>query len=165
MSGFSFRLEIEDLGAGRRIESLSALFADPQGQIYAPIAMALETSTKARFDTGIGPDGESWEPSLRARTEGGKTLLDRGFLRDSVHGSSDPAGLEVGTAHISARVHQFGGEIVAKDGGRLAFSLSDGSFRTPQKVTMPARPFVGLSSDDEGMILRITNRAIEGALQ
>lgn len=165
MNGFTFRIEIEDLGAGQSARALVDLVDDPQAQIYAPVAMALESSAKSRFDTGVGPDGETWKPSLRALTEGGKTLLDRGFLRDSIHSTTDPAGLEVGTAHVSARIHQFGGEIVAKGGGRLAFTLSDGSFRTPQKVTMPARPFIGLSADDEGMVLRIVDRAIAGVLQ
>lgn len=165
MSGLRFILTVEDMGAGTRFASLNALLADPEAQIYAPVAAALESSTKERFDTNVGPDGEAWEPSLRAKEQSGRTLTDQGHLRDSVHGASDPAGLEVGAADQRARIHQFGGEIVAKTDGGLAFRLADGGFRRPKKVTMPARPFIGLSADDEGVILRITGGALKRAVQ
>ena len=43
-----------------------------------------EESTVHRFETQRGPDGDRWEPSLRAKQTGGQTLVDSGRLRQSI---------------------------------------------------------------------------------
>lgn len=111
------------------------------------IASDLLASTRGRFDTGIGPDGNPWPKSLRVLTQGGKTLADKGHLRDSVSETHGPTWAEVGTNRFNARIHQFGGVIKAKTKSGLKFKLGD-RWITKQSVKMPARPFIGISDDD-----------------
>ena len=73
--------------------------------------MALEATTVERFDTNVGPDGQAWEPSFRATIVGGKTLVDKGHLRDSIHSLAEDDAVEIGSADPRAAVHQFGATI------------------------------------------------------
>lgn len=156
-------LTYDDLGIQRAAAGLAALGGDLQGEVLAPIGALLESTTLERFDTNIGPDGQAWVPSLRARLASGKTLVDKGHLRDSVHYELDGDAVEIGSAYISAGVHQFGATITAKGGGPLKFKLADGSFRSVASVTIPARPFVGLSAEDADLVIGVAGDAISRA--
>lgn len=164
----SFRLNItlDDTQAAAAFAGLIALGADLRAEVFAPIGVALEATTLQRFDSGTGPDGEAWVPSLRARVQGGKTLVDLGHLRDSIHSRPEDHAVEIGTAHKAAAIHQFGGVITAKSGA-LRFALADGGFATVKSVSMPARPFVGLSAEDgrivEGIAADALRRVVGGA--
>ncbi|MGB0747181.1 MAG: phage virion morphogenesis protein [Magnetospiraceae bacterium] len=121
------------------------------GDLSAPmreVASYGETSTRERFLTNIGPDGKAWVPSHRARATGGKTLFQHGHLQDSLHSRSGRDFAEWGTNKIYARVHQFGAIIRAKAGGFLHFKGSKGWAKV-RSVTLPARPFLGLSAVDK----------------
>ena len=52
--------------------------------LLAKIAFYGESSTRERFSTQKGPDGQRWKPSLRAQIQGGKTLTKDGHLGDSI---------------------------------------------------------------------------------
>lgn len=118
------------------------------------IGLTLESATIDRFDSETAPDGRRWKPSLRARTEGGKTLTERGLLRQSVHSVAGSDNVEVGTNLIYAGVHQTGATIRAKTEAGLRFQLPGGlGFRRVMEVEIPARPFLGLSRDDETEVL------------
>ena len=95
------------------------------------IGEMLVSSTVERFDRGEGPDGTSWEPSRRAQAEGGKTLVDRGTLRGSISYEASPQAVVVGSNLVYARPHQ--------DGGKVGRGLA---------VTLPARPYLGISDED-----------------
>jgi phage virion morphogenesis protein len=121
---------------------------EDQSGLMAVLGSFIENSTKDRFETEITPAGVPWLPSRRAIAEGGKTLTDKGHLRDSITYASSHDEAVIGTNLIYAAIHQFGGTIEAKDGGKLKFAHSNG-FAVLDQVTIPARPFFGLSSDDE----------------
>lgn len=167
MSGVNLTLTYDDLGVRRAAEGLIALGADLRSEVLTPIGAALETTTLERFDTNIGPDGEAWEPSLRAKITGGRTLVDKGHLRDSVHYALEGDAVEIGSAHESAAVHQFGAVIHAKTGAGLNFMLADGLKVTVDSVQIPERPFIGLSAEDgelvQGLAADALARAIEAA--
>jgi phage gpG-like protein len=118
---------------------------DPEGNTWEPSvrALALETG-------GTTPEGNTWEPSVRALETGGTTLVDHGNLRDSITPNvfADGSGVEHGSNMIYAAIHQFGG----KAGRNRA-------------VTLPARPFIGISPDDESQINAIVEDHIQRALQ
>jgi phage virion morphogenesis protein len=119
-------------------------------RFWDEVGAALVTSTQFRFDRGQDPDGNPWPPSIRALTEGGRTLTDSARLAQSVTHAADNAGVEVGTDVAYARTHQFGAVIRARNADRLAFRLPGGlGFRRPEEVTIPARPFLGVDEDDE----------------
>lgn len=111
-----------------------------------------EESTVHRFETETGPDGERWEPSIRARRSGGQTLTDKGLLKGSIGWRADRDSAEWGTNLIYARTHQEGATIRAKGGARLGFTIPGIGFRSPHEVVIPARPFLGVDRDDEGEI-------------
>lgn len=146
----TFRL---DTRGGHEIEArlgaLVAAFGD-LSPLMEGFGVTLESASIDRFDTETSPDGRKWSKSIRAREEGGKTLTDRGLLRQSVHSVAGRDRVEVGTNLIYAGVHQFGAKIRAKNAPFLAFSLPGGlGLRRVKEVEIPARPFLGLSGDDE----------------
>lgn len=133
--------------------------------VMAVIAQDLENSTKLRFTDGRAPDGKPWLPlsaatrfSRARKAAGGKVyvknrsrttaaftraylggmqpLLDTGRLRNSITSRASNDFAEVGTATVYARIHQFGGKA-----GR------------GRKVTIPARPFIGMSADDRALVV------------
>jgi len=119
--------------------------------LFDAIGAALVTSTQQRMERGQAPDGSVWPPSIRALAEGGKTLIDKARLFQSITHEASATGVEVGTNVIYAAVHQFGATIEAKTERGLRFRIGD-QFVTKQSVTIPARPFLGLDEADESMI-------------
>lgn len=116
----------------------------------------LESSTIERFDTETAPDGTPWQQSIRAREEGGQTLTDSSQLRSSIH--ADPANGSVrwGSNKIYARIHNDGGTIKAKGGGKLKFNLPGGlGFVSVDSVTIPQRQFLGINAEDEAELINL----------
>ena len=106
------------------------------------------SQTLLNFQNTQTPDGDLWDESGRAKSEGGKTLTDRGHLRDSytynVNGSGDE--VEIGSNMIYAAIHHHGGVIEAKDDGHLHFKVGD-RWVKKRKVEIPARPALGLNDE------------------
>lgn len=125
------RLSLDDGGAAKLLEELGALG---------------ERQTRRRIETEkTAPDGTPWAPNK----EGHSILLESGrHLRDSVafiaSGSEE---VQWGESWEFAHVHQYGATIVPKTAQRLAFTLN-GKKVFAKKVTIPARPSVGISSDN-----------------
>lgn len=117
--------------------------------LMATIGNLLEGSTKDRLRaSNTAPDGAPWPPSLRATIEGGKTLFDSGRLANSITNIPGPTQVEVGSNVVYAGIHQTGGTIVPKTGKALAFALPGGEFAVVGQVTIPARPYLGISATD-----------------
>ncbi|RIK92491.1 MAG: phage virion morphogenesis protein [Proteobacteria bacterium] len=136
--------------------ALTRLIAAGQS-LHAPmdeIGASLLASTQQRFEEGKSPTGTPWKPSIRASRDGGVTLVDRGHLSDSMTHRASDTEVEVGTNVLYAAVHQFGATINAKTSKGLRFKIGD-KFITKQSVTIPARPFLGISEDDAAEIQEI----------
>ena len=116
-----------------------------QKEMMKAIATAGESGTRERFDTQTGPDGKPWKPSIRAQISDGKTLTLKGHLRDSIVSDSGDDYAQWCTNKIYAAIHQFGGVIRAKTARGLFFKLANGSGRRVKQVTMPARPYLGIT--------------------
>jgi phage virion morphogenesis protein len=116
--------------------------------VFDAIGARLMFKVDERFQYQRGPTGGPWVQSLRARLEGGETLTDRSILRKSITRQVHRDHVLVGTNVLYARIHQFGGVIVPKVAKALKFRLANGAFVVTQKVTMPARPFLGLDAED-----------------
>lgn len=161
----TFRLETTGAQAiERAMAGLAARFGDLTG-LMEGIGLTLESSTIERFETGRAPDGSAWTPSIRARTEGGKTLVDTSQLRSSITSEADATSVAIGTNKIYAGVHQFGATIRAKSAPFLMFALPGGlGLRRVKEVQIPARPFLGLSAEDEAEILAQTKDYARDAL-
>lgn len=149
MAMYSIRLDGDTRAMLRRIRSFSEI--DKQG-INAALAEGVRESTLERFKQSKDPDGRRWKTSIRAAQEGGKTLIQSAQLRNSIHAKSDASSFAVGTNVKYAATHQFGEPgrtIRARKKKALRFQVG-GKWVTKKQVriTIPARPFLGLSEDD-----------------
>lgn len=131
---------------------------------YQAIGELLTESTKQRFSDSVGPDGQRWEPNAQATilnrlnqvkgaigktgkltkkgagiVMGKKPLVETGILQDTISYNATDSSVEIGT-------NRFAGEW---DGGAAVhqFGSRDGS--------IPARPFLGVSADDERTVLEV----------
>lgn len=110
----------------------------------------LESSARERFDTKVAPDGTDWEPWSEAyddtRNHGVHSLLvQEGDLRDSIASYASGGEVRVGSNLIYAAHHQLGGEEI--DSG------------------VPARPYLGVSAQDEQDLHELVTGRLEDLLQ
>lgn len=153
MAGATLTLRYEDADLQRVAKRLQRELAKADFKpLLQRIAGALRESATLRFHQGKAPDGSHWKKSRRALETGGQTLILEGRLRDSLAARVNAKSLEVGTNVVYGGIHQFGGIIRPKKGRALA--VPGVGFRA--SVTMPARPYLGISADDEAEIRDIT---------
>ena len=146
---YDIRLEGDTRRMLRRIRSFSEI---DKRSINAALGEIARESTLERFRRSMAPDGRRWRVSIRAASEGGKTLVKSAQLRNSIRVKSDATGFAVGTNAKHAATHQFGDPgrtIRARRAKALRFQV-DGKWISKKqvRVTIPARPFLGLSEDD-----------------
>lgn len=165
MAGAEIVVDLEGIAS---LVGLARSISDPEGQhdMLDAIGMAMVTSTQHRFETGVGPDGKRWKESLRAELHGGQTLRDTDRLYQSfTHNVLGHDGVEWGTNVAYAGIHNFGGVIEAKDADALAFRLANGQFVLAQRVTIPARTFMGVDVDDREEIVAIGGDWLLGGMR
>lgn len=142
---FGVKIEVDkhDLAAiNALVTGLSDFDAAP---LVEEIVQLGENQTRKRIESGgPGPDATKWSPNK----EGTPVLYRTGrHLHDSIASSSSGESGEWGAGWEFAHVHQEGAVITPKSAGRLVFML--GAKRVfAKKVTIPARPFVGVSAED-----------------
>lgn len=107
------------------------------------IGAYLDSDVSERFIQGVTPEGRAWTPSQRAVAEGGKTLIDSAILMSGVTHNADNDSLIHGLTDIYAAIHHFGGKA-----GR------------GNKVTIEARPIIGIATKQQAAIERITTNWI-----
>jgi len=167
MAGVTFRIDIDDAAVRDGLRDLRAAAADLTPAM-TEIGVAMVANTLFRFEDEEAPDGTPWQASIRAIATGGKTLTDRGHLRDSITFRAEPDAVTVGSNVRYARIHQQGGTIQAKTARGLIFRLPAGAgankpeFRRKQSVTLPARPYLGVSAADQEDITDALRRHLEG---
>lgn len=148
MSGLNLTYTYADLGNEPAMIRLAAMF-DDLTPLMDDLGAEIEDQTLERFETNIAPDGSPWLPSLRVQQAQGnaQTLVDKGHLRDSITRNSGPRMTQVGTNVVYAAIHQFGGET-----GRN------------KSVEMPARPYLGISDENERELIYIARDFHDHAL-
>lgn len=149
MASISIRVEGE---ASKLLSRMKALSNLDKKSLNEALAEGLRESTLERFKQSRAPSGKRWKTSIRAAESGGKTLIDTAQLRNSIKSAADESGLAVGTNVVHAATHQIGVSnrtIRAKTAKGLRFRVN-GHFVTKQQVqvSIPARPFLGVSDDD-----------------
>lgn len=117
---------------------------------FEEIGEYMNSEMAYRFRTATDADGNALIQSERAEREGGKTLVDRGHLRDSYTYNVfiDGSGVEQGSDMDYAAIHQFGGET-----GRN------------KATTLPARPVAGVNNENEDEINLVVHRHLRGVLK
>lgn len=117
-------------------------------------------SHEERWDKQVSPDGEAWLP-LSALTQElkpqnkDKILILNGYLKNLQY-QVTANGLKFGTDKEYAAIQQSGGTITPKKGTTLKIPGGEnGKGVFMKSVTIPARPFLGISQDDEENIIGI----------
>jgi phage virion morphogenesis protein len=145
-------MTIEDGGLGKALARLLERTANLK-PAFLEIGSYLQMSTEQRIEKeGPGPGGEKWPPlapsTLKKRGPGAKKLRDKGHLYGSLTYMADRLSVAMGTNKIQAAILQKGGKT-----GR------------GHAVTIPPRPYIGVSTDDEKNIGEILGHRLMGRLQ
>jgi phage gpG-like protein len=159
MSGFQFITSFqfdEPIAALDRAAGL-----DKSGLLDGLGALGASQTKRRLEEEKTGPDGEAW----KANAEGSSLLFQTGALADSVdHQAEGSDAVAWGSALVYAAVHQFGAVIKPDSAKTLAFSIG-GSPIFAKEVTIPARPYVGISQDNarelEGAALRFVGEVLQ----
>lgn len=156
----AFTVEFKDDAIRRALTELSALLSDLTPEMQE-IGEVLTESTKERFASGTGPDGTPWAKKSQATIEAYRARGDPVSLKPligptralstTIHHAADRDSVTVGSNAIQAAVMQFGA------------SKAEFGARTPWD-DIPARPFLGLSAEDEANISAVLAEAIGRAM-
>jgi phage gpG-like protein len=178
MTGVSHNLRDND--ALEALDRLERAAANPAGA-YHRIGAHFIASTLRNFETETAPDGRKWAPlSPRyAASRVGRSNRRRGFdhilrlslrLQQSVSYNVLPDGVEWGSNLAYARPHQLGATIaiparsgsvnlknIRRKGNRFVRAGSKGAENRlvairGYSVTLPARPFLGISAYDQAEV-------------
>lgn len=189
MTGFTIRIEVNE-EARQALNALVERMSDLR-PFYKKVGEILESSVIDRFQTETTPDGTPWTPlrpstlasRLRRKKSGQGILRDSGAMRMAISHQVEEGGVRVGVASgiKYAAIHQFGGSIAkpARAGKIYRRGYADGSFgrRFAKKknktsvatdvtigahqISIPARPFLGLSETDQADITALARRWLE----
>ena len=143
-------VSVNDRSFVQAMNKLKKAGGDPS--TYLPtIAESLKNSTKLRFVTSTSPEGKAWAPVRRK----GSPLRDTGqHLMNAVNTRVGSNYIQIGVPYKWGAVHQFGATIRAKNVPFLRFKIN-GKWISKKQVTIPARPFLGISLADRVEIKRI----------
>jgi phage virion morphogenesis protein len=162
MSGVSISVTIDDAAVRRAFGRIERAMDDTT-PVMRLIGNALVSSTHMRFVSQTSPDGAAWQalnPEYAAGKRNARILTESGRLRDSINADPGRDQVTVGTNVIYAAIHQFGGTIRPKSASHLFFRIG-GRLIVANSVTLPPRPFLGISADDETEIAEIVFRFLD----
>ncbi|MCA0420481.1 MAG: phage virion morphogenesis protein [Proteobacteria bacterium] len=144
-------IHIELTGFDQVEQFLARLNPFQSETLLEAMARLIRESTRERIIAGgPAPDGSAWAPNR----EGRKPILYRsGALARSIDYAISGTRAIIGSGLIYSAIHQFGGTIVPKSATALVFQVGNRMFRV-KKVTMPARPYIGLSGEDRSELVQ-----------
>ncbi len=153
MSGAQISVTIVDKEVQRGFEKLVGLMQHTR-PVMAAIGTGIVASTHMRFITQTDPEGKAWhalDPEYAKDKRNSRILTESGRLRNSINSQASDHEVRVGTNTIYAAAHQFGAVIKPKNASHLFFRIG-GRLIKADSVTLPARPFLGISEQDEAMV-------------
>ena len=158
MAGTSLSITLDDAALVRQLGQLIGALTHPEPALRS-IGEELQRTTQERFGQGQkqAPDGTPWarnSPVTIARKGRDNPLYERGNLQNTIrYQVLGTRGVEVGTNLVYGAAHQFG--MVKGYAGRT---------RRGAPIpwgNIPARPYLGLSADDETEVVRILRDYLE----
>lgn len=137
------KISLNDSQAVQQLHNIARQLKQPR-KLYGVLGETLKKIHAERFKQEVDPQGNNWQP-LSAKTlahkqkkgKSTKILRQDGYLSDRTAYNYDDKHVEFGSDAKYARLHQFGGK--AGSG---------------KKVTIPKRPWLGVSQQDEQKLLR-----------
>lgn len=148
MAGAMLDVTLDASQIGSALEELARRLGDLTTP-FNDIGEYLHQSADERFQRKVAPDGSPWAPLSAvtlAKKKGTGILREKGTLQDTLRKQVTTTELAFGTDRPYGAVHQFG----QKKG---ASGSSKG--RPIPWGDIPARPYLGLSSDDETEVVLI----------
>jgi phage gpG-like protein len=138
----SVSVQVEVVGLPQTLGRLQALGRIEFDELLDGLARMGAQQTQRRIkEEKTTPEGAAW-PLTR---DGRAALFVSGkHLYLSIDHAASATEARWGSGWIGAKVHQFGAVITPKDGKALHFSLG-GKDVFARKVTIPARPYLGVS--------------------
>lgn len=143
-------IELNDEALQEGLSRLTGLMSDLT-PVMQDLGELLMLSTKERFPKGIAPDGTPWAAKTAATIQRYLSRGDRadsrplygpsGALSQQIFYEAGPDQVEIGSNRIYAAVMQFGA-------AKGAFGTTSRGGPIPWG-NIPARPFLGLSDEDE----------------
>jgi len=154
---------VREIDAVKRMLAKVSLDSGERQSFLNIIGDEVETQTKKRFDTKLDPAGNTWaalaQKTLDYYAEEGfagamPPLVKKGRLQDSVTYNVEGGSWSVlvGATMEYAATHQFGATITPKK----APYLSVPGYGKLKQVTIPARPYLGISAGDAGELADLT---------
>lgn len=163
------KLTLLDLNAQQTLGRLAAAGKNLK-PLMQSIGESLQDSTRERFATGTAPDGQRWAPNTQTTIEQFLTKQSGNFGKDgkiskrgaarainkkpligiskslsqTINYDATANSVSIGSPMIYASVQQFGAAKGAFAGGKTPWG------------TIPARPFLGFSDQDQILIERLT---------
>lgn len=161
MAGVSFGLTFDDDEAVVAFNRLVAAGTDLT-PLMRDIGEHLLRTTRDRFADEKAPDGTPWAPlsettKARKTRNAGRILTESGILGGQLAYRASSDELMVGSPTIYAGTHQFGAS-------RGAFGTTSRGSPIPWG-DIPARPFLGLSGDDEDEVAALVSDFLVDALR
>jgi phage virion morphogenesis protein len=153
MTAAVFEAVLDDSLVLGALDRLAAAAAD-SGPLLRIIGDYGVDTTKRRFEAQAAPDGTPWAALNSAyaamKPSGYNILFLSGALLNSQHWVAGIGEVKWGSGMIYAAAHQWGAVITPKTAKALVFKTGLGGAQTVrvQSVTLPARPYLGLSAED-----------------
>lgn len=161
MTAVNIELDISQLS--RLIDKTVERLSRPK-LMFAEMGEELLAIHFARFTVQKAPDGTPWAPlqdwyRATKKKNADKILTLDGHLSGTLRYQASDTGVVFGSDRPYAAIHQFGGSITAKNAKALNVQG-----RPVKSVTLPARPWLGLSADDEQRLLDIARKHLKNEL-
>lgn len=189
MTGISQKVTVEDAETRAELDRLIKRMANREG-FYRNVGEQLLNSAADNFQREAGPDGNKWKPLMPATVEQRakrglvpiEILRARGRLAGSLNLAATNDEVRIGTPVPYAAAHQLGAEIKRKERKQTVYQHYDAktdtldqAFRKKSRsnfardvtvkahvIKIPARPYLGVSKEDEKIIVEIAEAWLKG---
>ena len=152
----NLQIEAKAAAVMKKLKKLGEVVDDP-GPTLEKVGEKLAASTRRRFYTNKSPTGKPWRQSKRARKRHRRTLVDTGYLRDSITFKTGGKQVAIGTNVWYAPILQ--------KGGRIDATYKRKSGRT-RGASIPKVPnFSASASSAQALLKSVQRRATRGARQ
>ncbi len=180
-------LEFDAAGALAAINQAAQALGDP-APMFRDMGEYLLIAHDQRFASQTAPDGTPWQAlspryQRRKKKNQGKILVLDGHLMNTLRYQASNDELLFGTNRKYGAIHHFGGDIEIAARSQQAYFRQDGRsgevgnrFVNKSRsnfaqrvtigqhtITIPARPFLGTSAQDNQELLAIATRYLTGA--
>lgn len=165
MAGASVKLTVNDTGVTRALGRLAGQEGSLVTACLKNIGEALIKSVHKHFAEQKTWDGKPFAPLNPEYAKGKKNpkiLRESGGLEASYVYRVSGSQVQVGSNKVQAAAMHFGATIVPKTADALVFRLN-GRIVHAKKVTIPARPVLGVSAADKTTITEIVEDHINEA--